>query len=213
MKNNTKYIIVLVGALSLIALSALALSGSQDSNKLANTPSQDSTKLVNNDKPLYCEASASLVALDDEELSNNSDTIIIGTVKEILPSKWSTTDGKKPVNTDRFSPSCFIYTDIIISVDEYIKNSSSSKDVTVRVWGGTVGDDTFKVSEEPRLKIGEKVLLYLTKDTGPSTKDIGPEHYRVTGALQGKFTLTDDGKAIRSDKTVSQEELLSTIKE
>jgi len=29
--------------------------------------------------------------------------------------------------------------------------------------------------------------------------------------MQGKFTLTDDGKAIRPDETVSQEELLSTI--
>jgi len=27
---------------------------------------------------------------------------------------------------------------------------------------------------------GEKVSLYLTKDTIPSTKDIGPEHFMVT---------------------------------
>ena len=212
MNKSIKYMIVFVGAVSLIMLSALALSGSQDGIKLAN-PSQDNTKLANNDMPLYSETSASLAPLSPEELNNHSYTIVIGTVKEINPSKWNSIDGKRPDGIDSFSLENLIYTDITISVDEYLKNPLSSKEVTVRVDGGTVGNDTLEANHEPSFKTDEKVLLYLTNDLTNRTKDIKPEHFKVTGCMQGKFTLTDDGKAVRRDKTVSQEELLSTIKE
>ncbi len=212
MKNNTKYMIILVGALSLITLSALALSSSQD-YEITNNPLQDNTEIVNNDTPLYCVSSATLVPLNDTELSNNSYTIVIGTVKEVLSSKWNTADGKRPINTDNaFSASCLIYTDIVISVDEYLKNPLSSKEVTVRVEGGTVGNDTLIADYEPSLEKDEKVLLYLMKDDHPGTKDIAPEHFRVTGFIQGKYTLTDGGKAARFGENISQEELLNTIK-
>lgn len=204
---------VFVGAVFLIMLSALALSGSQDDIKLANNSSQDNTKLASNDMPLYSETSASLAPLSPEELNNHSYTVLIGTVKEINPSKWNSIDGKRPAGIDSFSLENLIYTDISISVDEYLKNPLSSKEVTVRVDGGTVGNDTLIFEHEPSFKTDEKVLLYLTNDLTNRTKDIKPEHFKVTGCMQGKFTLTDDGKAVRRDKTVSQEELLSTIKE
>lgn len=212
--NKTiKYMIVFVGAVSLIILSTLTLSGSQDGIKQENSLSQDNTKLSNNDMPLYSKSSASLPLLDTKELSNLSEMIIIGTVKEITPSKWNSIDGKRPCGIDSFSLENLIYTDITISVDKYLKNPSSSKEVTVRVDGGTVGNDTLEIDCEPTFKSGEKILLFLTKDVTNRTKDIGPEHFKVTGCMQGKFALTNDGKAVRPDKTVSQEELLSTIKE
>jgi len=83
----------------------------------------------------------------------------------------------------------------------------------VRLDGGTVGNDTLETDYEPALKPGEKVLLFLTKDVVIGTSNIEPKHLRVTGCMLGKFTLTDDGKAARPDKTVSQDELLSKIKE
>lgn len=213
MNKNIKYMIVFFGAVSLIMLSALALSGSQDVIKNTNSPSQDNTKLANNDMPLYSESSASLPLLDNKELSNRSEMIIVGTVKEILPSKWTSVDGKRPNGIDSFSLENSIYTDITINVDKYLKNPSSSKEVTVRLDGGTVGNDTLEANYEPMFKPGEKVLLFLTEDVVTSTSNIEPKHLRVTGCMLGKFTLTDDGKAVRRDKTVSQDELLSTIKD
>ena len=213
MNKNIKYMIVFVGAVSLIMLSALALSGSQDGIKLTNSPSQDNTKLANNDMPLYSKSSASLPLLDIEELSNRSEMIVIGTVKEIHPSKWTSADGKRPNGIDSFSLENSIYTDITISVDKYLKNPSSSKEVTVRVDGGTVGNDTLEADYAPAFKPGEKVLLFLTEDAVISTKDIKPEHFKVTACSLGKYTLTDDGQAIGDYKTISQDELLSKIKE
>jgi len=166
------------------------------------------------EEPITGSISGSLVALNHTELNDLSDTIVMGTVKETLPSKWNTADGKRPSTTDKaFSPSCLIYTDVVITIDEYRKNPLPSKEVTVRLWGGAVGNDTLTVENEPSFETGEKVLLYLMKDSSPSTKDIGPEHFRVTGALQGKYTLTDDGKATRPDESITLGELLNTIKE
>ncbi len=213
MNKTIKYMIVFVGAVSLIILSTLTLSGSQDGIKQENSPLQENNKLANNDMPLYSESSASLVPLSSEELSNNSYTIVIGSVKEIFPSKWNSIDGKRPNGIDSFSLEHLIYTDITISVDKYLKNPLPSKEVTVRVDGGTVGNDTYMAMYEPSFNSNEKVLLYLMKDVTNRTKDIEPEHFKVTGCMQGKFTLTNDGKAVRPDKTVSQEELLSTIVE
>lgn len=213
-RNNKKYGILLIGAISLLMLAVLGLSSFSDGSiKLANDPSQDSAKHANNNKSLYTEVSGSLIGFNHTELNSRSDTIIIGTVKEILPPKWNTVDGKKLSEDVDFSIHNTIYTDVIISVDEYVKNTLSSKEVIVRVEGGTVGNDTLLVEYEPKFQVDEKVLLFLMKDDNPYTKDISPEHFIVTGALQGKYTLTDDGKAVRPDETVSLDELLSTIKE
>lgn len=211
MNKNIKYMIIFFGVVSLILLSALALSGSQDGIKLTSRPSQDNIKLADNDMPLYSKSSASLPLLDTEELSNCSEIIVIGTVKEILPSKWTSSDGKRPNGIDSFSLENSIYTDITISVDKYLKNPSSSKEVTVRVDGGTVGNDTLEADYEPTFEPGERILLFLTEDVVISTSNIEPKHFRVTGCMLGKFTLTDDGKAVRRDKTVNQDELLSKI--
>jgi hypothetical protein len=64
---------------------------------------------------------------------------------------------------------------------------------------------------EPSFKTGDKVLLYLSKDNNPSTKDISPEHFIVTDFHREKYTLTDDGRAITSDENTTLDELLSTI--
>lgn len=96
-------------------------------------------------------------------------------------------------------------------MDEYVKSPLLSKEVRVRVAGGTVGNDTLVADYEPTFQPGEKVLLYLRKDDKPGTKDIDPDHFIVTGCLQGKFTLTGNGKATKLDETVSKDELLSPI--
>lgn len=195
------------------------LSTIKNSNKVeqSNYPeatSVDEPSNIGVEESITGSMSASLAALNHTELNDLSDTIVIGTVKEILPSKWNTADGKRPANTDEaFSPSCLIYTDVVISIDEYLKNPLPSKKVTVRLWGGTVGNDTLTVEDEPTFETGEKVLLYLMKDSSPSTKDIDPEHFRVTGLLQGKYTLNDDGKATRPDENTTLDDLLSTIEE
>lgn len=196
---------------------------SQDTLKTVEQPNypgaiytDEPSNNVDVNKPRFIHISGSLEEYNYDDLNNHADTIIIGKVKEILPPKWNTIDGQQ-LNTSAIGIKRgeLIYTDIIISVDEYLKNPLSSNEVTVRVVGGTIGNVSMESDIEPDLKYGEKVLLYLSKDTYPYTKDIGSEHFVVTGYIQGKFKLTDDGKAIGWNKTenISKEELLSKIKE
>ncbi|MDY9924753.1 hypothetical protein [Methanosarcina sp.] len=199
-----KYGIFLVLVLSLLTLNALALS----------SPSNDNTELENNNnEPIGINICIDFIPYTHKELSNYSDTIVIGTVKEILPPRWNTADGKQP-NKLLYKldyPDDIIYTDIVISVDEYLKNPLSSEEIIVRVTGGTIGDFSMTTDADPSFNAGEKVLLYLRKDANPNTKDIGSEHFIVTDFYRGKYTLTEDGKAITPDETVTLEELLSTI--
>lgn len=150
--------------------------------------------------------------LNNSYLANKSDVIVIGEVKEILPGKWTTADGERPaiVNDER------IYTDVIVGVEEYFKNPQPSKEITVRVMGGKVGEDPILVEDEAEFEPGEKVLLFLTTED-PFTGNFGGEHFRVTSWVHGKFKVVGD-RAIRPKLTeeyqnISLQELLKTIKE
>lgn len=204
MRNFIKYGFFLVATLSLLTLNALAQSD----------PSGDGIKPANNsDEPMGIGMDVNFIHYTHEELSNYSDTIVIGTVKEMLPSRWNTLDGKQPnkplTELDHLNDT--IYTDILISVDKYLKNPLPSKEIIVRSTGGTVGNFIMTSDAEPEFKAGERVLLFLSKDTDPATKDIGPEHFIVTDFYEGKFTLTDDGKAIGHVENTTLVKLLITI--
>jgi len=214
MRNIIKYGIFLVVTLSLLTLNVLALTDpSADGIKLEKNYSQDSIKPVNNgEEPISIGMNIDFIPYTHEELRDYSDTILIGTVKEILPPRWNTIDGKYPNKSPaELNSTNIIYTDIIISVDEYLKNSLSSAEVIVRITGGTIGNVSMSTDADPSFNTSEKVLLYLNRDDNPYTKDISPEHFVVLDFHRGKYTLTDEGKAITTDETVTLDELLSTI--
>lgn len=156
--------------------------------------------------------SGTLAYLNFTELNQRSESIVIGTVKEILPSKWNTPDGKRRGDTiENLGEYDAMYTDVIISVDKYLKNPLEQKEIRVRIQGGE--DEVVKMvsDSEPSFKEGEKVLLYVSKDVSTIFKDFSPEHYLVIGSSLGKFTLTDDGMAVREYEYVDQTELLDAI--
>lgn len=197
--NRTKYGIAILAIFSFISLGAF-LSGDVTQFELSD----------NDAKPVTIEVSGLQEELSSKEIGERSSVILIGTVKEIMLSKWNTPDGARPGESiDDFKSSDEIYTDVVVEVDEYLKNPMSSKEVIVRTLGGTVGEDTMIVDDVASFQPGEKVLLYLSEDTYPYTKDVGPEHFIVTGC--GKYTLTDEGEAIGTYETVKLEDLLSTI--
>jgi hypothetical protein len=156
--------------------------------------------------------SGTLAYLNFTELNQRSELIVVGTVKKILPSKWNTPDGKRENDSiDNIGENATMYTDIIITADRYLKNPLNQKEVRVRIEGGEDEVVGMVVDYEPSFKEGEKVLLYLREDTYPLFKEIGPKHYLVSGYNLGKFTLTDDGLAVRLDEQVNQTELLDSI--
>ncbi|WP_440946571.1 hypothetical protein ACSAZL_21455 [Methanosarcina sp. T3] len=164
------------------------------------------------DTPMTIGVSYLVEYLSPDKLAKNSDLIFIGSVKEILPARWNTPDGEQPENVlEDLDSNEVIYRDVVISVNEYLKNSLSSNEVVVRVLGGTVGNLSMGAEDEPSFEPGEDVLLYLVDDTHPATKDLGPEHFVVCGCFQGKFSLSEDGKAVSKGETVELEEMLKLI--
>lgn len=142
-----------------------------------------------------------------EKLISMSDSIVIGTTLDIS-SKWNTPDGKKPaIDNDNF-----IYTDIDIKSEEYLKNPLDAGIITVRVLGGTVGQDTSDVEDQPSFNTGEKILIFLKEDADPRTKDIGGKHLVVAGLIQGKIVISENNGVTIGDDKMTLEDVRTKIK-
>ncbi len=204
MGKKTKYSLVGVCFLSMMIL-ILSFSG-----YISNTQNQE---VEQNYDSVTIPMSGEIPALSLNELADQSEAIVIGTVKEISPSRWNTPDGKRRGKTvDDIGEFDTMYTDISISVEKYLKGSLNKDEVIVRTEGGEDNYTIVTVDYEPSFKEGEKVLVYLRSDTYPFTKDVGQSHYVVTGYSQGKFSLTDDGIALRPyEEPLKQDELVKAI--
>lgn len=227
MIDRTKKYGLLVGLLSIIALciflSNYSASYVQNSTTVQNSQ-QSSTPVMSiasyaydntttsSPAKIIISGSATLPDLNFTQLNQGSKLIVIGTVKEILPAKWNTPDGKRRGDTiETLGSDDTMYTDIIVSVDKYLKSPLDQKEVRVRIQGGEDEVAAVVVDTEPSFKESEKVLLYLREDTSPLFKNYGPENYLVSGHYLGKFTLTDDGLAVRPYEYLDQKELLDAI--
>lgn len=133
-------------------------------------------------QPKTITVSGILVTMDVPELTKNSDTIVMGTVKKRLPSRWDRSDPEEPV----------IYTDVIIEIEEYLKNPLDQREVTIQLLGGKVGNVNMEAMDEATLNLGEKVLLFLKKNK--------EGNFVVLGAMQGKYTIDEaTGMAVNED--------------
>lgn len=132
-------------------------------------------------------AQGAMVKLSLEQLTQDADVIILGTV-ECVDSELVT--GK-------------IFSFATISVNSKIKGEleATQDRIVVRFLGGTVGDIAMKVEDSPDYKQGEKVLIFLKK--------IPNQPYcRTLGSSQGKFLIKND---IVVRESTSLEQFLESI--
>ena len=113
-----------------------------------------------------------MIAYSTEELTNQSESIIIGTVLE-MNSYW---------NEDK----TLIFTDTLIQVQEFIKGSFAENPITVRHIGGTIGDLVLKVSDTPNFQLNDEVILFLNND--PESENIKILQART----QGKYSILEN---------------------
>ena len=114
-----------------------------------------------------------------DDLVEKSDTVLIGKVVDIFPSR----------QVDR--PPWLVITDVVIEVERYLYGQPQSAYVAVMVPGGRVEEMVFLVDSHPVFNLGEETALFLYRLPGPG---IPPpdgfepaEYYMVTGAMQGKL--------------------------
>lgn len=125
------------------------------------------------------DANALMLKMSFEELSSNSESIIIGKVKNI-DSYW---------NEERTN----IYTEVTVSIEDDIKGVNKQDEITIITPGGEVDGITQYVSDSPTFKLGEEAVLFLNELSSQnlSPQQIQPGTYQVTGSSQGKIDITD----------------------
>lgn len=124
-----------------------------------------------------------MVGLSTEELTRDSETVIVGEVRDVI-SYWSE-DGTT------------IFTMANVVVDQAVKGIHHTE-VDIEYKGGEVGGIGLRVSDAPSLKKGEKVILFL------KTKKIekGKKVFNIVGNGQGKYTIIEEGIAIKEGFSV-----------
>lgn len=82
-----------------------------------------------------------------------------------------------------------IYTYVTFEVDRFLKGGSTDREVTLRLFGGRVGDFAALVPGTPQFAPGEDVLLFCVGQ--------GPRTPTVLGLALGKFTIATDARGER----------------
>ncbi|MGI8820300.1 MAG: hypothetical protein ACR2ID_05460 [Chthoniobacterales bacterium] len=87
-----------------------------------------------------------------------------------------------------------IVTDVTFKIDESLKGDAGSS-YTIRMLGGTVGDQTMAVSDAPKFKIGDRDILFVENN--------GSQFIPLVGIMHGRFRLQKN-EATRADVVVSE---------
>ena len=141
---------------------------------------------------------ALMIEKSAEELSQDAKVIIQGEVKSVRSYK-----GINGV----------IYTRALVLVSNVIKGKNIKKNITVEYEGGEVGDIGVRVEDEPTLKKGEQVILFLTNSFW--RKNV----YYIVGGVLGKYAICSDdtvrmgSSCDEEDETATNEEVVQAPEE
>lgn len=109
------------------------------------------------------------IPLSVAALTREADVIVRGKVLDQV-SLWDPLKGS-------------IYTHTRVEVLGTLKGQATDREILVRQMGGRVGNYVMKVSGNARLKPGEEVVLFLTRDA---------QYHYVVGLAQGKYSVEAD---------------------
>ena len=97
-----------------------------------------------------------------------STLVVLGTVTDILPSQWTTSDGKKPPNLDGSNYSVGALTIVTphrIKIEQTFKGSFRSRELHVFVHGGSVGNDQIRYGDnQTSVQLGQRFVFFLGRE-------------------------------------------------
>lgn len=168
-----------VGAISLIAAVAVFLAVPSISNTPLNPrPTENPCAGIS---PAMAELVSRYESPTPYERFEAADLVVIGTITD----STARCDGMD------------VRTYMDIEIEESLKNPQNLSTVTVKMYGGTIGDYSLWVEDQPNFKTGDRVFLYLDEDDDA----YGINHY--------SGVLARDGLP---DYSVSGEEILETFR-
>lgn len=122
-----------------------------------------------------------------QDMAKRAQYVLIGTVKDQIVSSVDTDPARwnKPM----------VYTDVVIDVEHDIANKYKDSQMTVRTLGGKTDKYWVNVSFSPTFEIGEKVLIFVSKEPRSEMGD----NYFVLAQQLGKYKI-EGGKAYGKDR-------------
>lgn len=144
------------------------------------------------DEPIQTRVVSSLrVRKDIKNFAKDVDVILIGTVKAMSEPRQN-------------KPGAMIYSNVIIEVEEYLKNAQPGREIVIKRHGGRLGNEEVVVEDEPEFKSGERVLLFLGTDF--------KRDFVVYAGDYGKFTIDNDIAIGSENERLSPLDLIGQIK-
>ncbi|MDQ6765890.1 MAG: hypothetical protein M3Z22_07320 [Verrucomicrobiota bacterium] len=121
------------------------------------------------------------------QLVTQAELIFQGTVTDVA-SQWVGEGGQR-----------HIVTYVTVNVDDAVKGDPGAT-YTMRMLGGTVGEETMEISDSPKFKVGDREILFVEHNGTQFIPLVGIMHGRfhlVTNAQTGvESVLTNEGQAV-----------------
>jgi hypothetical protein len=123
-----------------------------------------------------------------EQLVQQAELIFQGTVTDVR-SVWEGEGAQRHIDTY-----------VRFQIDENVKGNATSS-YTLRVLGGTVGDETMEVTDSPKFKVGDREILFVEHNNEQFVPLVGINHghFHVQRDEQtGRDIITTgEGEAVR----------------
>jgi hypothetical protein len=152
---------------------------------------------------------------DVQRATKEATVVAIGTVRQILPARWTTPNGRRPANPhDPANPES-ISRPVLIEVEQYLKGQQPQRQLQLFAPGGAVGQDKVEVRLNGRAQFmfreGERVVVFLNERVYGSTKTLNGSP--LWEPLSSHYTVGSDGLATDGFRTVPLQQLLGEIAE
>ena len=149
-------------------------------NFLLEQNSQDASQIVS--------VSLQYIPFSNEELIEQSDLIVRGTIQAALPAEWATNDGTAPKYKYVKDPYSYaMYHDVVVKVDEVFKGSADDE-IVIRQTGGSVDGTAIIDMDSINYLKGDEAILYLKE--GAHSTDLFP--YYIAIPVQGELLVIDE---------------------
>jgi hypothetical protein len=106
-----------------------------------------------------------------DELVGQAELIFQGTVTDVK-SEWAGEGGQR-----------HIVSYVTVQVEDALKGNPGAT-YTMRMLGGTIGDETMGVSDSPKFKVGDREILFVENN--------GRQFIPLVGIMHGRFHLQRD---------------------
>jgi hypothetical protein len=148
-----------------------------------------------------CITASTVIPPTFEQLVQQAELIFQGTVTDVR-SVWEGEGAQRHIDTY-----------VTFQIEQKVKGNATSS-YTIRMLGGTVGDETMEVTDAPKFKIGDRNILFVEHNNEQFVPLVGINcgHFRVQHEEQtGRDIVTNgEGEAVRDLAQLGRNEEAAT---